>query len=198
MKSPLTLLATALLGLGVAACGCSSKHTASQGHANAATGGTSATASSNFSTHKNDRDNDGDNNDDDEHVLDFGHAANAADSQTITALVRHYFAAAAAEDGATACSLLAPFIAESVVENYGRAPALRGKTCAAVMAKLFKHHHQELANKDATLKVIRVGVEGDKSLVALEFPTIPEVRQVTARRNGNAWKLLTLLDGILE
>jgi hypothetical protein len=160
--------------------------------------GSTATVGSDFSTHKNDRDNDGDQNDDDGKVLGYGHAADAADRRTSIGLVTRYFAAAAAEDGAKACASLVPFIAESVPEDDGHQPGLRGKTCAVVMSKLFKVHHQLLTMKSATLRVIGVRVEGDKALAILEFPTIPEVRQITERRVGSAWRLLDLFDGILE
>jgi hypothetical protein len=55
-----------------------------------------------------------------------------------------------------------------------------------------------LSRKDATLKVIAVRVEGSKALVVLDFPTIPEVRQIDERRVGHSWRLLDLFDGILE
>lgn len=202
MKTLFGPLAIALLGLGIAACGGSSRDTTSQGASNTAGGSATATAASSVAPTqgylKNDRDNDGDHNDDDAGVLLYGHAANAANGQTITALVTHYFAAAAAQDGARACSLLAPFIAESVAETYGHTPPLLGRTCAVVMSKLFKQHHGDLVNKNAALHVIRVGLEGNKGLVALYFPTIPEVRQIAVRRSGGTWKMLELLDGILE
>jgi hypothetical protein len=184
-----TLLVIALLGVSVCACGSSSP----KAGATTAQVGTDST-----STHKNDRDNDGDHNDDDQNVLGFGHVADVSDTQVITTIVTHYYAAAATENGKAACALMAPFIAESVAEQDGHSPALHGSTCAVVMAKLFKLHHRELAGKNASLKVMRIGVEGDKSLVALEFPEIPEVRQVTLRQVGSNWGLITLLDGILE
>jgi hypothetical protein len=184
------------LGLGLLACGGSGQGASAERAPSAVAGRTQVTAY--FPGDKNDRDNDGDHNDDDAHLLYFGRAADTAERNASMALVTHYFAAAAAEDGPRACSLLVPFIAESVVENYGHTPALRGTTCAAVMSKLFKQHHALLATKSSALKVAAVRVEGDKALVILEFPTISEVRQLTERRQGSAWKVQTLLDGILE
>ncbi|MGC2374842.1 MAG: hypothetical protein WA484_13295 [Solirubrobacteraceae bacterium] len=188
MKPLLTLLTTAFLGLAVCACG---------GASNLATSNATRVGSNSTTTYRNDRDNDGDNNDDDEQILDFGHTADAADNRAITALVTRYYAAAAAEDGTGACSLLTPFIAESVVEDY-RHTSLNGKSCPAVMSKLFKRQHREILSKNATLKVMRVGIEGNSSLVVLDFPTIPEVREITVRRSANTWTILSLLDGILE
>jgi len=184
------VLALIWLGLTLAACG--------------STGGGAETsvpakvAQSNFSTHNNDRDNDGDNNDDDEKVLGYGHPADAADRQKSIALVTRYFAVAATGNGTAGCGMLVPLLAETIVENDGHSPTLRGKTCAVVLSKLFGLHHRELVQKRATLKVIAVRADGTKELIVLDFPTIPEVRQITARRIGGTWKLLDLLDGILE
>jgi hypothetical protein len=185
MKSLLGLLVVALISLGgFASCG----------------GNSGKAVSNTASQHsvKRDRDNDADNNDDDAHILEYGQAASPADRQVLTALITRYYAAAAALEGAKACSLLMPFIAESVTEDYGHTPALRGKSCAVVMSKLFRQHHQLLAGESATLKFLTVRVQGNKSLVVLSFSTLPEVRQISARRHGSGWKLLDLLDGILE
>jgi hypothetical protein len=186
MKALLALLATALLVLGIAACGGSS--------------GTSSTSNASASRHqpKLDRDDDNDNNNDDNHILFYGHAATPVDRQAIVTLLTRYYRAAAAADGAKACPLLMSFVAEAVPENIGHTPALRGKSCAVVMSKLFKLHHTLIAGESATLKIVTVRVEGDKSLTVLSFANLPEVRQMTIRRDGNSWKILTLLDGILE
>lgn len=183
--------ALALMTLALAGCGGSS------GHVAPGLGSASATQP-NFSTQHNDRDNDGDHNDDDGKVLFYGHAADAGDRNASSTLVKRYFAAAAAENGAQACALLVRFVAESVPEEDGHSPQLHGKTCAVVMSKLFKLHHKPLAAKNASLRVLAVRVEGQKALVVLGFPNIPEVRQITARRVAGTWRLLDLLDGILE
>jgi hypothetical protein len=203
-KSRLSLFAIMAIGLGLGACGvglgaCGGSHVKTTfGGYPVVTDHTSKVVTPNFSTHNNDRDNDGDHNDDDEKVLDYGHAADVADQRSSTTLMTRYFAAAAAEDGAGVCPLLVPIVAESVVEEEGRSPGSKGSTCAAVMSKLFKLHHQLLAQKQATLRVIKVRVEGNRALAVLEFPTIPEVRQMTERRVAGAWKLVNLFDGILE
>jgi hypothetical protein len=186
------MLAALLLGLGVAACGNSNKGATSS----AAVASTSATITA--STHKPDRDNDGDNNDDDAKVLAYGHAANATEWRIAVALAKRYFAAAAAEDGAQACRLLAPLFAESAVELVGHSSAARDRTCATTMSKLFSAHHRLLAEKDASIKVVAVRVKGDRMLAVLEFPPLPEVRQIEERRVGAAWKIFALLDGIIE
>jgi hypothetical protein len=184
MKPLLGLLAVVLLALGVTACGSSMSH-----------GSTATTAS----TTKRDRDNDNDNNDDDAHVLYYGRAPSAPERQAIVSLVTSYYAASAAEDGAKGCTLLMPFVAESVAENYGHNPGLRGKTCAVVLSKLFAQNHSLLSGKNATLKFYTVRVDGTRALTVLSFSTLPEVRQLTERRDAaGAWKVLNLFDGILE
>lgn len=152
----------------------------------------------NFSTHHNDRDNDGDHNNDDGKVLDYGHTADTTDRLASIALVKRYFAAAADTNGTAGCKMLVPLIAETIVEDDGHSSELRGTTCAVVLSKLFALHHRELKMKNATLKIIEVRAQGTKELIVLDFPTIPEVRQITARQIKSSWKLMDLLDGILE
>jgi hypothetical protein len=187
MKPLLGLFAIVLLCIAVAACGSS------------ATSNTSSTAAAKRSVPKRDRDDDDDNNDDDASVLDYGYAPSADERREIEALVVSYYAASAAEDGAKACTLLMPFVAESVAENLGHNPGLRGKSCAVVMSKLFKLHHTELDAKNATLKFYSVRVGDGRGLIVLSFSVLPEVRKILLRRDSNgSWRLLSLLDGILE
>jgi hypothetical protein len=180
------LLTIALLGLIVAACGSSSKSPGANG--------TSSSA-----TTKRDRDDDGDDNDDDAHVLDYGRAPSASEKQALETLILDYYAASATEDGAKACRLLMPFVAESVVENTGHEQNLEGKSCAVVMSKLFKSRHTLLAGEYASLKFYSVRVGGGRALTVLSFANLPEVRQIVARRDSSGnWRVLDLLDGILE
>lgn len=193
MRAPLPiLLATALLGLG--GVGCGSSKTA----ITAASDSASSARSTIQSTAKPDRDDDGDNNNDDSQTLEYGHEATAAERPAILAVLRRYYAAAAAADGAKACALLAPFIAESVVQENGHRPELRGSSCSAVMSKLFRHSHTLLSAENATLKVLTVRVQGGKALIVSHSSALREVRQITERRIGGRWTVLELLDGIIE
>src|ERR1700691_4044077 len=178
MKPLLAVLMIILLSLGAAACG--------------GAGGTSNHVI------KRDRDNDNDNNDDDAHVLNYGHAAIGAEKREITSLVRGYYAAAVAEDGAKACSMLYPLLAETVPEDYGRSIPLRRRSCAAVMTKLFMRRHQLLVGESSTLKVYAMRVAGDRALTILSFAALPEARQIPERRVGDVWKVADLLDTIIE
>jgi hypothetical protein len=192
MKPLLVLFTIALLSLGFAACGGTSKGTDSASSS-------SSSATTNAGVSKKDRDDDGDNNDDDNQVLYYGHAPSAAERRPIVALVTSYYTAAAAEDGAKACALLMPFVAESVVEDIGHSPGLQGKTCAAVMSKLFRAHHALLSGESSTLKFYSVRAGDGKALTVLSVANLPEVRQLIERRDSSgAWRVLSLLDGIVE
>jgi hypothetical protein len=206
MSSPLVALSSiALLGLGVSACGGAGKRTssASQSPSSASvTGGAVRTASPATPTQSHlptysDSDNDNPGNSrydsDDSPVLYFGHAASTADGRAIRALVKRYYATGAASDGATACSLLYPIIAESVAEEYGQLPLLRGRNCAEVMSKLFKQRHGELASDVAGLEVTRVRVSGNRGLAMLRFGAKPESRVLVKQESG-VWKMDVLLD----
>lgn len=187
VKPLLGLLAVVLLGVCLAACGGSSGS------------GASANAAASTTVPNKDRDNDNDENDDDNQVLYYAQAATGSNRQAIESLIVNYYAASAMRNGARACTLLMPFVAESVVESVGQSPGLGGKSCAVVMSKLFKLHHSELATKHAQLKFYSVRANDRKALILLSFAYLPEVRQFILRRDGSgAWKVMSLLDGILE
>jgi hypothetical protein len=181
------------LGLGLLACGGSTKHSAADPYG---PGNTTVTAY--FPHHTADRDGDTDHNDDDDVNLDYGHAPSRAERTEMVSLVRNYYSAAVAENGAKACALLAPFLAESVAEEYGHTVGVSGRTCATVVSKIFKLRHAELVVKNATLKLPDMRAEGDKGIAILEFPAIAEVRKVNERRVNGKWRMLNVLDTIIE
>ena len=209
MRSLLALLATVALGFTTVACGSASKiaGTATQTSPSATAAGVDAprtppgTAPSPAYT-KADRDKDNDigapyddtNNDS---ILDFAHPASAPDKRAITALLNRYYAAAAAGDGAKACTMLPPTLVKIIPEDYGQSPGpsyLRGgKTCSAVMALLFKHFRDQLAAELPLLKVTRVRLDRHHGLAVLNFGRMPE-RQISVAREGHTWRVEVLLD----
>jgi hypothetical protein len=219
MKSLLGLFVVALVSISVSACGGASKGTGSTSHASsnaAATNGTtpattpsttttttsssttgsSTTTTGNHAKDSNDGDSDSSSNDDVE-VLDYGHAANAADERTITALLKRYHAAAAAGDGATACSQIFSLMAEAIVEDYGElaGPAnLRGKTCAIVLSKWFKLSHRKMVANAATLEVTGVRIKGKKGLALLRFGATGQPRYIPVRLEFGVWKIYSISD----
>ncbi len=130
-------------------------------------------------------------------LLSFGHAARRSERYAITMLLRHYYVAAATEDGRRACSLIYSRIAEAVPEDYGASPPgppyMQGDTCAAVLTSLFKHIHAQTVAESAAFSVGPVRLEGLHGFAVLYFRKLPE-RQITVRREGRSWKVLTLFD----
>ena len=124
------LLAIALAGFGIGACG-SGKSTSSATRQPSTTAAAAATTESTTTAQEytkvnGDKDNDvgltaGD--DTNSSALNYAHAASAADRRAVTALIKRYYAAATAGDGATACSMLYITLAEAVVEDYGHGSA---------------------------------------------------------------------------
>lgn len=210
MRPLLALLTVTLLSVGACACGGTSKDAGSTSHSStssaaSATPTTSASAPTpDYRKADSDKDNDVGAPGDDKNnnsVLKLGRAASAADAQAATALVRRYYAAATAREGAKACSMIFSSLANAVSEDYGHGSAgpsylSAGRTCPAVMGLLFKHFHSQLTVERPKLKVTHVRLEGQHGVVVLSFGTQPE-RQFTIRREGHAWKLGGLIDGEL-
>ena len=202
-------LATAALVLGASACGEASKGTKSTpGHSSnttAASTDPSTNASGNkshseYTTIDGDKDNDvgapyDDTNNNE--MLDYGHAAAAADQRAVTALIKHYYAAAVAGEGAKACSMLVADLAKAVAEDYGRKSAgpsylSSGTTCPVVMGLLFKHLHSQLATAVPQMQVTHVRLVGSHGLAVMSFGGLE--RQIPVIREGRTWKVEALLD----
>ncbi|MGA9876674.1 MAG: hypothetical protein WBQ21_12790 [Solirubrobacteraceae bacterium] len=189
MKPLCALLITALLGLGVAACG-----------------STSATIATSGSYLKKDGDKDFDDdgpqkkvhtNDDAVLLAASGGEPGERTKQAITAVVKRYYAAAAAEDGATACSLLYSTLANAVASSQTVTASAGGKTCAAAMSLLYKQQHVQLAADNvATMLVTGVHVKGNLGLAVLGFRTMPE-GEILVELEGGAWKIDSLLDSLM-
>jgi hypothetical protein len=209
MRQPLALFIVALLTGALYACGATNKGAYSASHVSstvvdALTVSPNATSDLNYARADRDRDNDiGAPNDDtnNDEILKFAHPAGASDKQSITALIKHYYAALAASDGVTACSMLFSTFAEAVPEDFGQSPPgpsyLRGgKTCQAVIMLLHKHFQSQLAVELPLLKVTHVRLDRHHGLAVLSFGTMPE-RQLLVAREGHTWKLQVLIDSEL-
>jgi hypothetical protein len=136
---------------------------------------------------------------DDAGVRAFGHAASPAEGQAIATLVKSYYAAAAAADGAKACSMIHPAFARTFPPALGEAgPSyLHGaKTCSEVMSRLFKQNHMRMAAYAVKLEVAGVRLTGSHGLVVLAFRTLPG-RQIEVEREHGSWKLDALVDRAL-
>jgi uncharacterized membrane protein len=129
---------------------------------------------------------------DDRDQLAYGSPASAAEERAVAAVVERYYGMAAAGDGSGACGLLLRPLAAAVVTDYGHnGPSyLRsGKTCAAVLALLFKHYRAQLAEGVAVTDVRIAGDQADALLGSRAFPASFLVLQ----REGGAWRVAQLL-----
>src|SRR5580693_5898170 len=203
VSSIVLVLATAVIGTALTACGgASSSDVGSQARSvSGSTGATSATDTappSNWRTRDKDQDND--NGADDEakniQIPEFGPAADKADRQAITKLIKRYYAAALSENVVPACAMIYTPIEETMAESYGvlGPPYLRGaKSCPAVLSKLFHYFHEELAAEVPLLSVIAVRLYRSHGLVLLGFGSLPE-REIKVERERHTWKMGALLD----
>jgi hypothetical protein len=132
------------------------------------------------------------NDSDDGSVLAYGDAPSAAEARKIAIAVTRYQAAAAAVDGAAACRQLTASLANAVALDYGRfgAPYLRrGKTCARVMALLFRHFHRQLAE---SMLITSVRVRGARAIALLGSKDRP-ASYIPTEREGAVWKIAQVL-----
>ncbi len=179
------LLAIALTGAVVSACG--------KGSAAAPT----RTAASDRATALDyDVDNDVDKGSKHDNDLYFGHPATASEVAAAGTVVRHYYAAAARGDSASACGLLRARLASEVPALYGRPPSgppsLRGDTCQVVLSKMFRQRRHQLSLDSSTLKVTGMFVQGRRGLLLLRFKPLPN-GHIFLYREGLAWRLDILL-----
>jgi len=202
-----TLVTVALLAMGLCSCGDSGSGRSSHAGSGAAPDGapTSAVAAETSPVPVDrrvdaDRDNDiGAANDDtnNDRVMAFGRAASPSERRAVTALVKRYYATALAGAGERGCSMLYSTLAEAAVEDDAQPPGpayMRGaKTCAAVMALLFKHYHAQLAAELPKLSVTRVRLEEHHGFAFLSFGALPE-REISVVRERRTWKLNTIYD----
>lgn len=205
MRSLFALLAIALLGVGVGACGGTSH--ASNRYLN---DGDHDPIGDEDGDNSSDTDNDAPrdyqpvinesgryHDADDSMTLAYGHAAGPADTRAVVALVKRYYAAAAAGDGKSACSMILPSLVKAVPEDYGKlGPQYLhgGKTCEAVLSLLFEHFHSKLA---APIGVTGVRIEGKQAYALLGSATM-SASYITVQREHGAWTINQLLGSTLQ
>lgn len=182
-----------LLGLVLLACGSSHETPQTPEHAGMSSVGTAAHSSRSAARAPRPVRDSFPGTDDD--AATYGYPANGSDRRAITALVRTYYAAAAADDGAVACTLIYSTLADSVAEDYGRPPgpaALRGSTCRAVMTKLFRRVPDQPAAVLARTEVTGVRVYQGRGFALLHSSAMPH-GEVAVARQGDRWRLQWLI-----
>jgi hypothetical protein len=209
MRPLLALLSSALLALAGSACGSTGTLTGSMSATSPAAGAVNSAAATGPARAarpggylKRDGDRDFDDvesahktgeNDNGPLFVSYGPRARTSDARAVTALVKRYYAAAAAGDGATACSLLAAGLITGVAAGQGQSGQGARGACVASMSLTFRQQHQRLAAEDvATMLVTSVHVKGNLGLALLGFRTMPE-GEIVVEREGHTWKIDALL-----
>lgn len=202
---PLTILLV-LLSVGLAACG-GARSTprdatarAAQADSSPATTSAAPVIGGRVTT---DRDEDDaerlPNDDNNSAVRDFGRPATTADARAVSVLLARYYAAASAGRADVACRMILANVVRAMPVSYGvDGPSYMrgGKTCAQLLARLFRHERRRLAAETPRLTVRAVRLEGDHGLVLLGFGRLPE-REIGVQRESATWKLAAPFDGEL-
>jgi hypothetical protein len=133
-------------------------------------------------------------NDDEQGMVAAGHGASLADRRAIATIVRTYYAAAKAGDGAKACSLLDATLVTAITEEAGKLAPSDARTCVTSVSRLFKQQHQYLVAEDpGTMVITGVHVKDAAGVATLGFKTMPE-GEILLQREGRAWKINALFD----
>jgi hypothetical protein len=128
-------------------------------------------------------------------VSTVAHGRDTSEAGKIAVLVARYYAAAARDDGALAYSMIYSMFEEAIAEDYGQPPGptyLRGKTCAVVMSKLFKHVPRQPPSVLAHTEITGVHVEGGRGYVQLKSSGMPR-GEIPVEREHRAWKVQSLI-----
>jgi hypothetical protein len=209
MKLPLAPLAAALLGVSVSACGANrgthpiypvSPRTGPTHYAT--TSPANATSVDDYLKNDGDKDfddvqHDRGNPENDASILfePFDGRANPTDTRAVRTLVKSYYAASAAVNGAKACSLLDANLAIGVGADQARSGGSAGNRCAVSMSLLLEQQHKQLiAENVATMTVTSVHVKGNLGVAALGFRRMPE-SEILVEREGHTWKIDALFGG---
>jgi hypothetical protein len=151
--------------------------------------------------HDNDADGDNDSpskenksyrDKDDRAFTTWGLPADVRDERAVASLVKRYYGIAAVGDGAKACALTYVLFAEAIPEDYGQPPgppALRGKTCAEVLTKLFRLEQGKLVAENASIRVTGVRVRGNQGRALLGFATAP-ASYLQMHRERGVWRVV--------
>jgi hypothetical protein len=192
-------LAVAALGFAISGCGSANDPAKTQQTTTEQTGpAKQANAQGDYSLRDGDADTDDEHpplhfgNDDAPLLIDYGGRANQVDTHTIEALVRSYYAASLAGNGAKACELLARSLAQAVPDEYGKGAQAGGEGCGRPMSTLLAQQHARLLSQEIpTMLIAGVHVKGNVGLAVLRFKTTPE-SQIILAREGGIWKINAL------
>lgn len=204
LRLPVALLTIALLGATLAACGDTRKvadltATGSRSIGSAASHTTSATPEGYV---REDGDKDYDDGphptkgqrDNGSLFAIYPGRAGRTEARAITTVVKRYYAASAAGEGAGACALLSAGLAKGLAADHAQPTQSARTTCAAAISPLLAQQHRHLIAEDpTTMMVTSVHLNGKLALVVLGFKRAPE-GQILLEREGHTWKIDALFD----
>lgn len=204
MRMP-ALLSIVLLGVGLTACAGGAHTVSDQPTGTGANGSTTTTTASYAKSSggylKYDGDKDSDDlahnsersvNDEKGFLAIYGGEANQTDARTIASVVKGYYAALAAGDGAKACTLLDHSLATDLDENAARSG---GGSCATYLHGLPEEQQRQLKEEEvSTMVVFGVHVKGGQGVALLGFRHAAE-GEILVEREGRAWKIGAVLGG---
>lgn len=202
-RVPVALIVSVLLCISIAACGGSGKATSAASHnvphppinrTTASTRGSSPPVGLN-------RHGPGTSLHEAGPYITFGRPANQSVTREVRHFVERYYATVAAGDATKACEMIYPTLANALPEDYGTSPPgppdLKGKTCAAVMTKLFEHRDGQPTTNLITIIVTSVRVKGVKAIALLHSPAMMIGEVAVRLYHHNAWKMWQLLGSAL-
>lgn len=130
---------------------------------------------------------------DDTTAFGYGEAADTRDSRALASIVRHYYAAAHANEGSIACSLMQPAFARGIPATYGPGVGMshvrRGETCQSVMTGFFRRLHHQIP---ARITVVAARVEGQNAQVIIASRSAP-ASEIALLRYGASWTVAQIL-----
>ncbi len=127
----------------------------------------------------------------------YGPPVRAGERPAIVSLIERYYRIAVAGDGAKACSLLDPLVAEATLEEHrpgNGPPALRGRTCAQVLSRIFARRHRELTKDVATMHVGWIQRQARQAVALLHFGPDRERVVRVHRAQGGGWRMYAPID----
>jgi hypothetical protein len=150
----------------------------------------------------NDRDGDSDGHtdayydQDDSSVRTFGYPATRSDRRLIVALLKRYYTAAVAGDGAQVCSLVYSPLVKSYTQDLGQNGSrfLRGlRGCAQIVSRILMVGRSALAIVALRPGITEIRVSGRLALVVLGTNPSP-IREIEVIRDQRIWMIYGPVD----
>lgn len=206
----LALLAAILLCAGAGGCGSKSGRISTKTYPDANVAATSRTPSTPSTTADHiggylKSDGDADEDDKRKHIAPaesddtlfletYGKKVDRTDQRTVTALVKRYYAAAAAADGTATCSMLDSSLIAGLAQGQSQTAPGASASCAVIATSLLKQRHTRLAADDAgSMIVIQVRARGNLGLAVVGFKTTP-ISEILLKHEQGTWKIGALFD----